>query len=621
MRRLFLLFAAALTPLAAQAHPGDDHDHAPIIEHELTGDRLPWTSDKPRFAPKDFQFAVVSDNTGTPRPGIFREAMEKADLLQPAFVISVGDLIEGYVETPQELHAQWDEFMSYLEPLSVPFFFVPGNHDVGRKPWHDVYLERVGPSHYYFIYQDVLFLILNSNDGENMGTGYSDAQLAWAKGVLDKHPDVRWTFVFQHKPFWLLEKDWWAKAEPLFAGRKHTFFAGHIHNYNYAERGNIQYVTLATTGGGSKMRGADFGEFDHIMWVTVSDEGPKMAAIALDGIYPADFRTPELAEKLKIFRSGGAVTSKPVLVDGSGLATASWDVSITNPWDKPLRFKSLVEGPDGLALSPASISVVVPPESTLTKTISVTAAETVPVERLQPIAMHWSGVYDAFNAPPMQFDDVHRLLVEGPHRIPKRDGVTVDGKLDEWGVLPYEMLQPGQVYTNELAWKGPQDMTYRFGLAHDGTTLFAALEVDDDAIDGEGVKLWQDFALLFLRAAGADPANTPITEESVVSMVEGPEISPEEKAGYEQNDSKYKASDLGGQSAFSRGEGRITYEFSMPLESLRKVSGTTTEHVQFNIGVNDFDPSDARLGVSLLTWRPNWGTGQHFPESGIFTLE
>lgn len=621
MRNALVLLTMALASAPVLAHPGDGADQAPVIEHELTGDRLPWTSDKPRFAPKDFQFAVVSDNTGSPRPGIFKEAMEKADLLQPAFVISVGDLIEGYVDTKEELNAQWDEFMSFLDPLSVPFFFVPGNHDVGRKLWHDVYLERVGPSHYYFVYQDVLFLVINSNDGENMGTGYGDAQLAWVKEVLDKHPDVRWTFVFQHKPFWLQEKDEWAKAAPLFEGRKHTFFAGHIHNYAYAERGNIQYVTLATTGGGSAMRGAAFGEFDHLMWVTVTDEGPKMAAIALDGIFPVDFRTPEIAAKLRSFRDRSAVTSKPVIMTGASMTSASWEISVTNPWDKPLRFKGLVEGPDGLSVTPGSISVVVPPDSTLTKTITINADTPLTPQTIQPIALHWTGVYDAFNAPPMQFSDVLRLLSDGPHEIVKRAGVVVDGKLDEWGVLPYEMRQPGQIYTNELAWKGPQDMAFRFGLAHDGTTLFAALEVDDDDIKGDGVKLWQDFALIFARAAGADPAATPLTEESVVSIVDGPDISPEEKSGYETNDSKHVAADLGGTSAFVVGEGRVTYEFAIPLASLEKVGGTSTEHIQFNIGVNDFDPADARLGVSLLTWRPSWSTPAHFPESGIFTLK
>lgn len=621
MRLSILLLPLLLTFALPAALAHDDHGPAPVIKHSVTTDKKPWTSDKPRFAPRDFQFVVVSDNTGTPRPGVFAEAMQKADLLQPAFIISVGDLIEGYVETKEELHAQWDEFMTYLEPLTVPFFFAPGNHDVGRQAWHDVYVQRVGPPYYYFLYQDVLFLILNSNDGANKGTGYSDEQLAWAKNVLEEHQDVRWTFVIQHKPFWLTAPNEWKKAEPLFADRQHTFFAGHVHNYSYEERGNIQYVTLGTSGGGSRLRGRAYGEFDHVMWVTASDKGPKMASLALDGIQPVDFRTTALMQQLKLFREGRVVQSEPVVLEGDTLEEATWNVSVTNPWNKPLRFKGLVEGGDEVSVSPSAISFVVPPDSTVTKKITAAAEPALPVERIQPLALHWTGIYDAFNAAPIQFSDVHRLLADGRHTVKRTTGIKVDGKLDDWSVLPLQMRQPAQIYTNELAWKGPQDATFRFGLAHDGTTLFAALEVDDDDIDGDGVKLWQDFAVLFVRAAGADPASTPLTKQSVVSLVAGPDVSPSEKQGYERNGAMHRSDKLGAKSAFVLGEGRITYEFSIPLAALRKVAGTGTEHIQFNVGINDFDPADARLGVSLISWRPNWSRPGYSPELGIFALE
>lgn len=614
-----LLVLSLLVAPAALAHPGGSHEHPPAIEHTLTGEQRPWTSDTPRFAPKDFQFVVVSDNTGTPRPGVFREAMEKAELLQPAFVISVGDLIDGYVDTKAELHAQWDEFMTYLDPLSVPFFFAPGNHDVGRQLWHDVYRERVGPTYYYFLYQDVLFLILDSNDAENKGTGYSEAQLAWAKGVLDKHPDVRWTFVFQHKPFWYYEKDWWAMAEPLFEGRKHTFFAGHVHNYSQEIRGNIQYVTLGTSGGGTRLRGKDYGEFDHVMWVTVTDEGPKMAALALDGILPADFRTAELAEQLKSFRDEEAVRSTPVTLEAGALDSAAWEVSVTNPWDKPLRFKGFVEGNDALSVSPSSIGFTVPPDSTITKTIRVTAEPALPMAAFQPLALHWTGVYDAFNAPPVQFSDVLRLHAGGQATIPRRDGIALDGKLDDWASLPYEMRQPGDIYTNELSWKGPEDARLRFGLAHDGTKLYVAMEVEDDAIDGGGVKLWQDFGAVFFRALGPDPEQPP-ARSAAVAIVDGPDITPGERAGYERSNAEQPSAAHGGESAVHVGDGRLHYEFSIPLASLAAAAGTTLEFIQINLGINDYDPADARLGISFLTWQPSWTRSSYAPTLGLFTL-
>ncbi len=44
--------------------------------------------------PADFQFAIVSDRTGGHRARIFSRAIEQLNLMQPEFVVSVGDLIE-----------------------------------------------------------------------------------------------------------------------------------------------------------------------------------------------------------------------------------------------------------------------------------------------------------------------------------------------------------------------------------------------------------------------------------------------------------------------------------------------------------------------------------------------
>jgi len=44
----------------------------------------------------DFSFVVVGDRTGGHRPQVFSNAMRHINLLNPDFVVSVGDLIEGY---------------------------------------------------------------------------------------------------------------------------------------------------------------------------------------------------------------------------------------------------------------------------------------------------------------------------------------------------------------------------------------------------------------------------------------------------------------------------------------------------------------------------------------------
>ena len=164
----------------------------------------PWTHLELNNDPRNFQFAVVTDRTGGHRPGVFMDAVNKLNLLQPEFVMSVGDLIEGYTTDTAELIRQWEEFDGFVNQLQMPFFYVPGNHDITNQVMEDLWKERLGPTYYAFEYADVLFLCLNSEDqrrGAGRGT-ISDRQFEWIKKELAAHPDVRWTLLFLHQPLW-----------------------------------------------------------------------------------------------------------------------------------------------------------------------------------------------------------------------------------------------------------------------------------------------------------------------------------------------------------------------------------------------------------------------------------
>src|SRR5262245_21874942 len=63
--------------------------------------RNPVTHLKLNNDPADFQFAIVSDRTGGHRAKVFSRAIDQLNLLQPEFVVSVGDLIEGYTESKE----------------------------------------------------------------------------------------------------------------------------------------------------------------------------------------------------------------------------------------------------------------------------------------------------------------------------------------------------------------------------------------------------------------------------------------------------------------------------------------------------------------------------------------
>lgn len=160
----------------------------PALEKELQvqiGDKNPWTSLKMNNDPDDFRFAIVSDRTGGHRAKIFSQAMQQINLLQPEFVMSVGDLIEGYSEKSDKVEQEWTEFQSYVKRLQMPFFYVPGNHDITNAMQEKMYREKYRAPYYHFVYRNVLFLCLSTEDppvkGNENSSRFSKAQLDYMK--------------------------------------------------------------------------------------------------------------------------------------------------------------------------------------------------------------------------------------------------------------------------------------------------------------------------------------------------------------------------------------------------------------------------------------------------------
>jgi Calcineurin-like phosphoesterase len=297
----------------------------PTLKTEI-GERNPWTHLKLNNDPADFQFVIVSDRTGGHREKIFSRAVEQINLLQPEFVLSVGDLIEGYTTDRDKATKEWREFQSFATRLQMPFFYVPGNHDVTNPFLARMWQEKFGRLFYHFVYRDVLFLILNSDDPP-ASSSLSPSQLEYARKALEENAHVRWTIVALHKPIWTstnLEKNGWAEMEKALSGRKYTVFAGHVHRYQKFVRQGMNYYQLATTGGGSRMRGVRYGEFDHVVWVTMKNGGPVLANVMLDGIYPENLAVPETDEQVvQLNRRPCHPVKGSVHVDGVPAANAT----------------------------------------------------------------------------------------------------------------------------------------------------------------------------------------------------------------------------------------------------------------------------------------------------------
>src|SRR5262245_45075221 len=149
MKRVALLLAAGAL-LAAVAFGSAARPFLGDLQIQREA-KNPWTNLKLNNDPADFQFVVVSDRTGGHRANIFSKAIEQINLLQPQFVLSVGDLIEGYTEKRDELATQWAEFNGYVARLQMPFFYVPGNHDSSNATQIDYWNEQYGRPYYHFV--------------------------------------------------------------------------------------------------------------------------------------------------------------------------------------------------------------------------------------------------------------------------------------------------------------------------------------------------------------------------------------------------------------------------------------------------------------------------------------
>lgn len=272
----------------------------------------PWTHQNHLDDPNEFQFAVVSDNAANPREGVFQAALAKLQLLRPKFVLSIGDFIHGYNANRKPLtnenvvRERRQAFDELLRTLTLRFYRVPGNHDINNDLSARIWKGSYGPTYYSFVYRDVLFLCLNSQDGPNYGAGIGAEQIAWVKDTLAANSDSRWSCLFLHQPLWLEDEKRLQRAknedgatkltgfheiEKLLSGRPYTVFAGHHHRYGKWIRDGHKYFRLATTGGQSALQGPQAGQFDHIMWVTMTDNGPIICNLLLEGILDEDAKT------------------------------------------------------------------------------------------------------------------------------------------------------------------------------------------------------------------------------------------------------------------------------------------------------------------------------------------
>ncbi|REK12940.1 MAG: hypothetical protein DWQ37_09950 [Planctomycetota bacterium] len=491
--------------------PGKKHDHA---DHKHDGNApltttssgevlpqglmlpamegaRPWSEKPVLDDPDRFHIAIMTDNTGGHRPGIWMKAVRRLNWMRPEFVVSVGDLIEGYSNDRDEVEAQWQEFLGFIDQMEMKFFFVAGNHDVSNPTMHKIWREHFGTEWYSFDYRGVHFVCLSSEDRDNQ---IGPKQLAWLEQDLAKHADARWTLLFMHKPLWTRseanrtagnpDETHWQDVEKLLGNRPFTVFAGHVHHYVQYERNGRKYYHLATTGGGSRLRGVPYGEFDHVTWLTMEADGPHVANLLLDGILPADAVTEEGIARFRQFLAKTRIEVAPILIgESEDLSEGTIDVRVTNEFDQPIEIRGTIQGLPlrGLTVDPAKLELAAGPGETSDLSVGIRFEEPIAFPHLAETLLT-ANLRTTGDKVPLTAERTIPVVIDRKFDCPVATLENIDGVLEEALARGEATGERPLLVGATETWTGPDDASVHFGLGHDDEHLYLSAHVVDERV-------------------------------------------------------------------------------------------------------------------------------------------
>ena len=266
--------------------------------------KSPYNENKEKFT-----FAILGDKTngGEFNWPIFDRAVAEINLLQPDFVIMVGDMIQGVTTDTNFINEMWKEFISHSEKLDVPLYLLPGNHDISNEVMYDYWNKKIGLRYYSFVHNNSLFILLNTEEYKKDESGQlGKEQLNFIRKQLNANINVNETFIFLHRPIWNKSDsrnggyEEWQNINSWIKNRKATVFAGHWHNLEYKKIEGKRHIVLSATGGNLEEKVLpELGYFHHYSLVTVDKDTSVISFIKPGGIFPEDIANEKFLSKFK----------------------------------------------------------------------------------------------------------------------------------------------------------------------------------------------------------------------------------------------------------------------------------------------------------------------------------
>ncbi len=214
-----------------------------------------------------------SDAYGSKLAAMYDNLIARVNAMNPAFVVHLGDITDPVPVSP-EFADSAQAFHKASDIFDMPYYLVPGNHDIGEKIHPalpkindkvsitkraiEQYEQHFGRQRYSFDHEGCLFLVINTML-LNSKLEAEQEQWDWLETTLHDNAGKR-VFVFAHYPLYLSARD-----EPDFYDnidepartrliellehyKVEGYYAGHVHNFFYNYLNGMHQFVLPSTG-------------------------------------------------------------------------------------------------------------------------------------------------------------------------------------------------------------------------------------------------------------------------------------------------------------------------------------------------------------------------------------
>ncbi len=539
----------------------------------------PYTS-QPGSLGDTYRFVVVGDLTGGEIPGLFSYAVDRINELAPDFVITVGDLIEGYTSNKSVILGQWKDFHQRIQKLDAPFYYLAGNHDVGNPVLQAVWDSIYGRSHYTFRVNKDLFIVLNTFEAGK--AGISPAQFDMVRKALQSHPASGRVFVFSHGPLWRRSDDFIA----LLEGREAYYFCGHEHHYIHKKYKSQDHYMLAGLATGD-VANDGLGLFHNLMYVTVMPSQVHLSNMKLEGLLSPSVVDDFTEKQVNMLMRNDWAKITPTILRDSYSREIKTTLTVRNDSDYPLSVTAEPAVIPGLKIRHIDGFEVAAGK---TKMVDVTFETTrkLNVDSLPKIGLRLAG----------------RLMQPG------RD-ISAE-VFTEWVVDEVKRcspatnhyiycVNPGQI-DEDWDWSGLDDGSFAYQVYSDKDNIHVYVKTTDDKL-----VRYSDHSPVTDKVSICFSPDTAIksTTYAAFDFIPGSDVVLDKKSTMKSVTYTGKCSIDGN-----------------AMEAYLKISRKHLKNNSFRINFSFTDADDTiNLDPSVIWWKPRWGSRNDYVGAGVFLIE